>query len=96
VTIIGDNIYMLYTAYGDISQIAMASISVKELVNQKWDGWKRYGLVFPGMDNKDAILIDSKEGLYLIHRMGGKNMYSIRFDNIETLLAWNNKKTKKK
>jgi predicted GH43/DUF377 family glycosyl hydrolase len=34
----------------------MASISVKNFVNYKWQKWHRHGMVFPGFTDKDAAL----------------------------------------
>jgi len=45
VVIIGDELYMLYTAYdGVIAQIAAASISIDDFVNKRFYRWKRRGL----------------------------------------------------
>ena len=56
-TLIGDRIYMAYTAYdGLVAQIALASIGVKEFLQNRWRAWRRHGLVFPGFDDKDATL----------------------------------------
>jgi len=69
VVIIGDEIFMLYTAYdGVVAQIAAASIPVKDFLNRNFDGWKRRGLAFPGMWDKDAFLFPEKiEGKYVIY-----------------------------
>ncbi|MCK4532294.1 hypothetical protein KAU39_00785, partial [bacterium] len=88
VIIIGDRMYMTYTAYGDKPQLAFASISVEDFLAKKWDKWERHGLIFPGMVNKNAVLIDYEGGLLLLHRMDEKNIYSMRFDNIDGLLKW--------
>ena len=56
-TLIGNRIYMVYTAYdGLVAQIALASISVSDFLNYRWGGWRRHGLVFPGFVNKDGTL----------------------------------------
>ncbi len=56
-TLIGNRIYMVYTAYdGLVAQIALASISVSDFLNYSWGGWRRHGLVFPGFVNKDGTL----------------------------------------
>lgn len=67
--IIDDEIFMLYTAYdGVVAQIASASISVEDFLNRKFDRWKRRGLAFPGLWDKDAILFPEKiDGKYVIY-----------------------------
>lgn len=69
-TVIVDNeIFMLYTAYdGVVAQIAAASISVKDFLDRKFNRWKRRGLAFPGLWDKDAILFPEKiHGKYVIY-----------------------------
>lgn len=67
--IINDEIFMLYTAYdGVVAQIASASISVEDFLNKRFDRWKRRGLAFPGLWDKDAILFPEKiDGKYVIY-----------------------------
>ncbi len=61
VVIINGDIIMLYTAYdGEVAQIAAASISVDDFVNFRFDSWKRMGLAFEGVWDKDAILFPEK------------------------------------
>ncbi|MCG0275293.1 MAG: glycosidase [Thermosediminibacteraceae bacterium] len=63
VVIIDDEIIMLYTAYdGVVAQIAAASISVEDFLSRNFDRWKRRGLAFPGLWDKDAILFPEKIG----------------------------------
>lgn len=71
-TVIGDRIFMLYTAWGGvIPQVAMASIPVDDFIHYQWDSWRRHGLVFPGLANKNAFLFPNQfDGKYLmIHRI---------------------------
>lgn len=67
--IIDDEILMLYTAYdGVVAQIASASISVDDFLNRRFNRWKRRGLAFPGLWDKDAILFPEKiDGKYVIY-----------------------------
>lgn len=67
--IIGDRVYMLYTAYdGNIAQIAAASISIEDLVNERYRAWRRDGLAFKNIWDKDAILFPEKiNGKYVIY-----------------------------
>lgn len=68
-TLLDNRIYMLYTAYSGITaQIAMASIDVEDFLNYRWERWKRHGLLFPGLSDKDAILFPHKfNGRYAIY-----------------------------
>ncbi|AEE91797.1 glycosidase [Tepidanaerobacter acetatoxydans] len=67
--IIDDEIFMLYTAYdGVVAQIAAASITIDDFLNRKYNCWKRRGLAFPGLWDKDAILFPEKiNGKYVIY-----------------------------
>jgi predicted GH43/DUF377 family glycosyl hydrolase len=69
VIIIGEKIFMLYTAYdGNIAQIAAASIDVKDFLNRQYNKWKREGLAFRNIWDKDAILFPEKiNGKYIIY-----------------------------
>lgn len=66
---VGDRIYMLYTAYdGNIAQIAAASIAVDDLLNERYRAWRRDGLAFKNIWDKDAILFpDRINGKYVIY-----------------------------
>jgi predicted GH43/DUF377 family glycosyl hydrolase len=69
-TVVVDNeMFMLYTAYdGVVAQIAAASISVEDFLDRKFNRWKRRGLAFPGLWDKDAILFPEKiNGKYVIY-----------------------------
>jgi len=71
-TLIGDRIYMVYTAYdGLVAQIALASISVNDFLNYRWGGWRRHGLVFPGFTDKDGTLFPEpfNEKFAMLHRV---------------------------
>jgi len=71
-TLIGDRIYMLYTAYnGLIAQIALASISVDDFLDYRWAAWRRHGLLFPGSANKNAALFPDRvdEQFTMLHRV---------------------------
>ena len=67
--LIGERIYMLYTAYSSIAaQIALASIDLKDFLNRRWNKWQRHGLAFPGFDDKDATLFkDTFDGRYVMY-----------------------------
>jgi len=67
--IVGERVFMLYTAYdGNIAQIAAASISVEDLKNGDYCNWRREGLAFKNIWDKDAILFPEKiNGKYIIY-----------------------------
>ncbi|MGZ8366642.1 MAG: glycoside hydrolase family 130 protein [Nitrospira sp.] len=71
-TRIGERIYMTYTAYdGMTAQIALASIPVDAFLHRRWEAWKRHGMVFPGIMNKDATLFPEQfNGKFaMLHRV---------------------------
>lgn len=71
-TLIGDWIYMLYTAYSStVAQIALASIAVQDFVSFRWNKWRRHGLVFPGFTDKDATMFPEQfDGEFaMLHRV---------------------------
>jgi predicted GH43/DUF377 family glycosyl hydrolase len=76
-TIVGDQIYMLYTAYdAKIAQIAMASIPIQAFLKRRFDEFRRLGLGFPGLANKDAVLYPDKfDGKYVIYHRIDPNMW---------------------
>jgi predicted GH43/DUF377 family glycosyl hydrolase len=69
VIIIGEKLFMLYTAYdGNIAQIAAASIGVEDFLQKNFDKWTREGLAFKNIWDKDAILFPEKiKGKYIIY-----------------------------
>lgn len=73
-TRIGDRVYMCYTAYDGVDnpRVALTSILYDDFVNKKWI-WKMPQLISPpGMDDKDACILEEKvNGKYVIfHRIG--------------------------
>lgn len=78
-TLIGDRVYMTYSAYGFVPgmhsqfrwvQIAISSLAVDDFRNQRWN-WSERIYPFPFTDNKDAALFPEKiRGRYaLLHRI---------------------------
>ena len=67
--LIADRIWMLYTAYdGNIAQIAAASIGLQDFQERRFTGWKREGLAFKNIWDKDAILFPEKiKGKYILY-----------------------------
>ncbi|MEA4925935.1 MAG: glycosidase [Syntrophomonadaceae bacterium] len=66
---IGRRIWMLYTAYdGNIAQIAAASIEMEDFLRRDFSKWKREGLAFKNIWDKDAILFPEKiKGKYILY-----------------------------
>ncbi len=65
ITRIGDEFYMLYTAYSKIgTRVSLAS-------TKDFRRYRRYGVVLPDMDNKDAALFSEKIGgkYVMFHRI---------------------------
>lgn len=84
VAIIEGRIYVLYTAFdGEVAQIAMASIKVDDFVEHRFDQWKRHGLGFPGLANKDAVLYpETFDGRYVIYHRLDPNMWVSHLDDL--------------
>ncbi len=74
-TVIGDKIYMLYTAFNgrDPPRVAITSIKIKDFLNKNWSAWAEPRLISPpGVDDKDACVFPQKfkEGYLVVHRIG--------------------------
>ncbi|MFA6297193.1 MAG: hypothetical protein WC629_01385 [Candidatus Paceibacterota bacterium] len=73
VTLIGDRIYMCYTAYNGIQppQVALTSISKDNFLNKIWNWEKPILITRDGVDDKDACIHPEKvKGQYLLfHRV---------------------------
>jgi len=74
-TIIDDQCYMAYTAFRNhdfptIFQISLTSINLQDFVNRNWN-WNERILPFPGVRNKDAVILPNKiNGNYVMfHRI---------------------------
>jgi predicted GH43/DUF377 family glycosyl hydrolase len=82
--VIGDDLYMLYTAWdGKLPQIAMVSIPVEAFLAHRFDRWRRHGLAFPGLENKDAVLFPERfeDGWAVYHRID-PNLWISRLDDL--------------
>jgi len=84
VTLIGDRLYMLYTAWDRVvPQIAMASIPVEAFIKHEFDKWERHGLGFPGLPNKDAVLYPQKfDGHYIVYHRIDPDMWISYLDDL--------------
>ncbi len=85
VVIIGDELYMLYTAYdGVIAQIAAASITLDDFLSRRFDGWQRKGLAFQDVWDKDAIIFPQKiNGRYVIYHRIEPSIWVSHLDKLE-------------
>ncbi len=85
VVIIDDWIYMLYTAYdGVIAQPSLASISVEDFLNKRFEKWVRKGYAFQGICDKDPILFPEKiGGKYVIYHRIEPSIWVTRLDKLE-------------
>ncbi len=83
--IIEDRIFMLYTAYdGNIAQIAAASISVEDFTTGNYTNWKREGLAFKNIWDKDAIIFPEKiNGKYIIYHRIEPSIWVTYSDKLE-------------
>lgn len=72
-TIIGDRIYMCYTAYNGITppSVAITSISKKNFIDKKWNWTKPVLVTRDGVDDKDGCLHPEKVNgkFFLFHRV---------------------------
>ncbi|MDY7039784.1 MAG: hypothetical protein SVX38_02855, partial [Chloroflexota bacterium] len=75
-TLVGDRVYMTYSAYGSVLQIALASISKRDFsalpdtpAEGTTDKWTRYGPLFPGTLDRNAVLFPERiNGRYVLLR----------------------------
>jgi predicted GH43/DUF377 family glycosyl hydrolase len=73
ITQIGDKLYICYTAYagGDLTRVALTSISVENFLKRNWDWEKPILITAPGIYDKDACIFpETFGGKYLfLHRI---------------------------
>ena len=74
VSIIGDTIYMMYTAFDGVhsTRVAITSISTKDFLARKWDKWAKPVLTTPDdINDKDTCVLPEKIGgqYMLLHRI---------------------------
>jgi predicted GH43/DUF377 family glycosyl hydrolase len=70
ITVLNGRCYMTYTAYGDIYQIAITSISPEDLLGKRWE-WGERLFPFPNIKNKNAVIFPRRvDGRYaMCHRL---------------------------
>lgn len=75
---------MTYTAYGDIYQIGITSISVKNIVGKKWK-WGERIFPFPNIKNKNAVIFPRKiDGRYVMFHRLDPDIYVAYSDDLRT------------
>ena len=87
-TVIGDKLYLVYTAYDSVNppRIALTSILLSDFIAQRFDNWATPKLITePGVDDKDGCLLPEKvdNKFVFFHRPGGKGMCIDCVDNLD-------------
>jgi predicted GH43/DUF377 family glycosyl hydrolase len=79
-----DKCIMTYTAYGDIYQIGLTSISIENLQNKKW-GWGERLFPFPNIRNKNAVIFPRRvnDRYLMCHRLD-PDIYIAYSDDLRT------------
>jgi predicted GH43/DUF377 family glycosyl hydrolase len=87
-TLIGDEVYMIYTAFDGWGSLRMAltSISLEDFINRRWD-WKEPVLVSPpGEINKNWVIFPEKiNGKYAILHSFSPKILIDYFDSLDEL-----------
>lgn len=84
IVVIDNRILMMYTAYdGNIAQIAVASIRVKDFLQRRFDRWRRDGLPFENIWDKDGIIFPEKiKGKYVLFHRIDPSMWAVYIDKL--------------
>ena len=73
IVIIGDKLYMTYTAYDGVTpRVAVSFITIHDFLDKRWSAWSEPSVITPqNIPNKDAtILPEAVDGKYMvIHRV---------------------------
>lgn len=71
ITLIGDKIYMCYTAVDDVheTKIALTSIKKDDFLNKNWKFKKPILISPPGIGDRNGCLIQFKKGFAFFHRI---------------------------
>ena len=75
---------MTYTAYGDIYQIGLTTISIENMQNKKWD-WEERFFPFPNIRNKNAVIFPRRvnDRYLMCHRLD-PDIYIAYSDDLRT------------
>ena len=79
-----DRCIMTYTAYGDIYQIGLTTISIENMQNKKWD-WEERVFPFPNIRNKNAVIFPRRvnDRYLMCHRLD-PDIYIAYSDDLRT------------
>jgi len=79
-----DRCIMTYTAYGDIYQIGLTTISIENMQNKKWD-WEERFFPFPNIRNKNAVIFPRRvnDRYLMCHRLD-PDIYIAYSDDLRT------------
>lgn len=88
-TILEERCVMTYTAYGDIYQIGITTISIENILRKRWEWGERF-FPFPNVRNKNAVIFPRRVNnrYVMCHRLD-PNIYLAYSDDLRT---WNNNK----
>jgi len=80
---------MTYTAYGDIYQIGITTISIENILKKRWEWGERF-FPFPNVRNKNAVIFPRRinDRYVMCHRLD-PNIYIAYSHDLRT---WNNSK----
>ena len=89
ITVVDDTCIMTYTAFSDIPQIAITTISVDDFLEKKWN-WSERIYPFPTITNKNAVIFPKKieDNYVMFHRIEPNIHIAYSHD----LLHWNDSK----
>ncbi len=84
IVVIDNRILMMYTAYdGNIAQIAIASIRVKDFLKRRFDRWRRDGLPFENIWDKDGVIFPEKiKGKYVLYHRIDPSVWAVYIDKL--------------
>ena len=73
IVVIGDRLYMTYTAYDGVTpRVAVSFITIHDFLDRRWSAWSMPSVITPpNIPNKDAVILpEPVDGKYLvIHRV---------------------------
>lgn len=85
-TVVGDRIYMCYTAFDGVNppRVALTWIKVEDFLQGRWSWAKPVLISAPHMDDKDAFIFPEKvEGKYFIIHRHGTDIDSALVDSLD-------------
>ena len=86
-TVLGEKCVMTYTAYGDIYQIGITTISIENILKKRWK-WGERIFPFPKVRNKNAVIFPRRvdDRYVMFHRLD-PDIYIAYSDDLRT---WKN------